>query len=171
MRLKMIDKNIDTAWTEKTTIFKTAIDKAEAFIIGAGADLSRTRYAREAAGLAYDNTDTFNTLLRGYYDRYGLKTITEADFYPFPSPEEQHAYWFKSISTMRYDFPSGKPYPDLHRIIKDKNHVILTTNTDGQFFKSGFDTDKICFIRKNWLSFNSRTSCNDELYHNIIRQR
>jgi hypothetical protein len=45
---------------KKTEILKTAIDKSEAIIIGAGAGLSRARYAREAAGLAYDNADTFN---------------------------------------------------------------------------------------------------------------
>jgi hypothetical protein len=39
----------------------------------------------EAAELAYDNTDTFNALFSGYHDRYGLKTISEADFHLFPT--------------------------------------------------------------------------------------
>jgi hypothetical protein len=39
-----------------------------------------------AAGLSYDNAVTFNALFPGYHDRYGLKTISEADFYPFPTP-------------------------------------------------------------------------------------
>jgi hypothetical protein len=60
----------DTTLTEKIAILKTALDKAEALIIGAGSGLSRTRYAREAAGLDYDNADTFNALFPGYHDRY-----------------------------------------------------------------------------------------------------
>jgi hypothetical protein len=64
--------------TEKIVILKTALDKADAIIIGAGAGLSA------AAGLAYDNADTFNTLFPGYHDRYDLQTINEADFYRFP---------------------------------------------------------------------------------------
>ncbi|MDR2786329.1 MAG: hypothetical protein LBB83_10500, partial [Treponema sp.] len=69
----------DTTLTKKVAIIKTALDKTEALIIGAGAGLSA------AAGLAYDNADTFNALFPGYHDRYGLNTISEADFYPFPT--------------------------------------------------------------------------------------
>jgi NAD-dependent SIR2 family protein deacetylase len=133
---------------QKTAILKVAIDKADAIIIGAGSGLS------SAAGLAYDNADTFNTLFPGYHDRYGLQTINEAEFYHFPTPEEQYAYWIRHIAAIRYDYPPGKPYLDLHRIVKDKNHVILTTNIDGQFVKSGFDPDKICFPREIYHSFN-----------------
>jgi NAD-dependent SIR2 family protein deacetylase len=136
--------------TENTKIIKTALGKTEALIIGAGAGLS------VAAGLPYDNAGTFNALFPGYHDRYGLKTIDEADFYPFPTPEEQYAYWVRHIAAIRYTFPPGKPYLDLHRIVKDKNHVILTTNIDGQFFKSGFDTEKICFPRATCHSSNAQ---------------
>jgi NAD-dependent SIR2 family protein deacetylase len=144
----------------KCDVIHTALNKAEAIIIGAGSGLSA------AAGLSYDNADAFNTLFPGYYDRYGLKTISEADFYPFPTPEEQYAYWVKSIVAIRYDYPPGKPYLDLYRIVKDKNHVILTTNTDGQFIKSGFDTGKICFPQGDLSFFQCSRPCSDEIYPN-----
>jgi NAD-dependent SIR2 family protein deacetylase len=150
----------DTDLTKKIGILKNSLEKAEAIIIGAGSGLS------SAAGLAYDNAGAFNTLFPGYHDRYGLKTISEADFYPFPTPEEQYAYWVKSIAAIRYDFPPGKPYLDLHRIVKDKNHVILTTNTDGQFSKSDFDTGKICFPQGDLSFFQCSTPCTDERYPN-----
>jgi NAD-dependent SIR2 family protein deacetylase len=143
-----------------TAAIKSSIEKSEALIIGAGAGLSA------AAGLACDNAKTFNALFPGYHDRYGLKTINEADFYRFPAPEEQYAYWFRYISAIRYNHPPGKPYLDLYRITKDKNHVILTTNTDGQFFKSGFDTEKICFPQGDLSFFQCSKPCNDELYPN-----
>ncbi|MDR3142645.1 MAG: hypothetical protein LBU37_13110, partial [Tannerellaceae bacterium] len=101
--------------SKKINVLKIALGKTEALIIGAGAGLSA------AAGLPYDNADTFNALFPGYHDRYGLKTIDEADFYPFPTPEEQYAYWVRHIAAIRYGFPPGKPYLDLHRIVKDKN--------------------------------------------------
>jgi NAD-dependent SIR2 family protein deacetylase len=56
----------DTSLDEKAIVLKTALDKTEALIIGAGAGLSA------AAGLAYDNTDTFNALFPGHHNRYGL---------------------------------------------------------------------------------------------------
>jgi NAD-dependent SIR2 family protein deacetylase len=93
----------NTTLSEKTAILKTAIDRADAIIIGAGAGLS------SAAGLAYDNADTFNTLFPGDHDRYGLKTINEADFYQFPTPGEQYAYWVKSIAAIRYDSRRENP--------------------------------------------------------------
>jgi hypothetical protein len=77
----------DTTLAEKISILKTAIDKAEALIIGAGSGLSRTRYAGEAAGLACDNAETFSALFPGCHDRYGLQSIGEADFYPFPTQQ------------------------------------------------------------------------------------
>jgi NAD-dependent SIR2 family protein deacetylase len=150
----------DTTLTEKTAVIKTALDNAEAIIIGVGAGLSA------AAGLAYDNTDTFNALFPDYHDRYSLKTISEADFYNFSTPEEQYAYWVRNIAAIRYDYPPGKPYLDLCCIIRDKNHVILTTNTDGQFFKSGFDTGKICFPQGDLSFFQCSKPCTDELYLN-----
>jgi NAD-dependent SIR2 family protein deacetylase len=124
----MIYTNI--SMTEKVQILKTAFDKTEALIIGTGAGLS------SAAGLDYDNADTFNAMFPGYHNRYGMKSINEADFYQFPTPEEQYAWWVRNIAAIRYDYPPGKPYLDLHRMIKDKNHIILTTNTAGQFPKS-----------------------------------
>jgi NAD-dependent SIR2 family protein deacetylase len=150
----------DTGLAKKVDILKTALDKTEALFIGSGAGLSA------AAGLAYNNADTFNTLFPGYNDRYGLKTINEADFYQFPTPEEQYAYWVKSIAAIRYDFPPGKPYLNLHHIIKDKNYIILTTNTDGQFLKSGFDLNKICFPQGDLSYFQCSKPCNDERYPN-----
>jgi NAD-dependent SIR2 family protein deacetylase len=145
----------DSDLSRAINVLKTTLDKTEALIIGAGAGLSA------AAGLDYDNPDTFNTLFPGYHDRYGMKSINEADFYQFPTPEEQYAWWIRNISTIRYDYPPGKPYLDLHRIIKDKNHVILTTNTDGQFFRSGFDTEKICFPQGDLSFFQCSTPCNN----------
>jgi NAD-dependent SIR2 family protein deacetylase len=160
----MIYSDIDL--DQKAVILKAAIEKAEALIIGAGAGLSA------AAGLDYDDTTTFNTLFPGYHDRYGLKTISEVGFYQFPTPEEQYAYWMRHICAIRYDFPAGKPYLDLHRIIKAKNHVILTTNTDGQFFKAGFDPDKICSPQGDLAFFQCSKPCNNGLYYNeqIVKQ-
>jgi NAD-dependent SIR2 family protein deacetylase len=145
---------------QKVSVLKSSLDKTEALIIGAGAGLST------AARLDYDNADTFNAIFPGYHDRYGLNSINEADFYQFPTPEEQYAYWVRNIAAIRYDYPPGKPYLDLHRIIKDKNHIILTTNTDGQFLKSGFDPEKICFPQGDLAFFQCSKPCTDDLYPN-----
>jgi hypothetical protein len=90
-------------YSQALFILKSALDKTEALIIGAGAGLS------SAAGLDCDNADTFNAMLPGYHDRYDIKTINEAGFYQFPTPEEQYDYWAKLISAARYNFPLEDP--------------------------------------------------------------
>jgi NAD-dependent SIR2 family protein deacetylase len=137
--------------SNKKIFITAALDKAEAVIIGAGAGLSN------AAGLRYDDTGFFNAIFPGYQDRYGLRTINEADFYPFPTPEEQYAYWTRHISAIRYQYPPGKPCIDLHRIIKDKNHFVLTTNTTANFRKLAL-TRKASVPRKATLLFSNAQS-------------
>ena len=99
----------------KTVILKTALNKADVILIGVGSGLST------AAGLRYDDIDFFNATFPGYHARYGIRTINEADFYRFPTPEEQYAYWTRLISALRYNPPAGTPYLDLHRIIRGKD--------------------------------------------------
>ncbi|GHU90398.1 hypothetical protein FACS189476_10440 [Spirochaetia bacterium] len=107
----------------ETATLKNAIDQADAIIIGAGSGLSA------AAGLSYDNPTIFKIWFPGYHEHYCLRTINEADFYQFPTPEEQYAYLVRLITAIQ-NYPPGKPYLDLRSIIRDKNYFILTTNTD-----------------------------------------
>ncbi|GHV71923.1 hypothetical protein AGMMS49928_26200 [Spirochaetia bacterium] len=145
--------------TQKKAILKTALKEVDTIIIGAGSGLST------AAELRYDDANFFTATFPGYREHYGLRTINEADFYPFPTPEEQYAYWTRLISTIQ-NYPPGKPYLDLHRIIRDKNYFILTTNTDGQFQKAGFPPEKICTPQGDLAFFQCSKPCTDELYPN-----
>jgi NAD-dependent SIR2 family protein deacetylase len=70
----------DTTLTEKTAVLKAALDKTEALIIGAGAGLST------AAGLAYDNTDTFNALFPGYLTATACNLSVRPIFTSSPPP-------------------------------------------------------------------------------------
>jgi len=139
---------------------KTAIEKATSIIIGAGSGLS------SASGLRYDDFNFFNTIFPNYHERYGLQTINEASFFQFPTPEEQYAFWARFISAIRYNFYAGKPYTDLHKIVRGKPHFVLTTNTDGQFLKSGFIHDEICSPQGDLAYFQCSSPCNNIIYPN-----
>ncbi|GHV51814.1 hypothetical protein AGMMS49579_07950 [Spirochaetia bacterium] len=144
----------------ETATLKNAIDQADAIIIGAGSGLSA------AAGLSYDNPTIFKIWFPGYHEHYGIRTINEAELYQFPTLEEHHAYWTRHIASIRYNRAIGKLYLDLYRIIKNKPYFILTTNTDGQFQKAGFDLKKICTPQGDLAFFQCSKPCNDELYPN-----
>ena len=97
-----MDIPLDSNLTTQAGQLKTAIEQAELIIIGAGSGLSAS------AGICYDDFNFFNTIFSKYHERYGLQTINEAEFFKFPTPEEQYAFWARFISVIRYKFPPGK---------------------------------------------------------------
>ena len=61
------------------------------------------------------------------------------------------------------DLPAGQTYTDLHALIDDKDHYIITTNQDAQFAKV-FDPDRIFTIQgdAHWMQCSRR--CTEEIY-------
>ena len=113
--------------TENQRVLKQKLSQAGAIVIGAGAGMSA------AAGLLYSG-ERFEKNFKEFIERYGLRDMYSAGFYPFPSPEEKWAYWSRHIYLNRYDMPSGKAYTDLFQAVRDKNYFVLTTNVDHQFW-------------------------------------
>jgi NAD-dependent SIR2 family protein deacetylase len=139
---------------------KIAVEQAEAIIIGAGSGLSA------ASGLCYDDFDFFDALFPQYYEHYLLRSINESTLYQFATVEEQYAFWTRFIFFIRYNFPAGRPYQDLYRVISGKPHFILTANTDGQFLKSGFNPEIICALQGDYAFFQCSRPCNNAIYDN-----
>jgi len=155
-----MDIPLDSNLTTQVGQLKAAIEQAKLIIIGAGSGLS------SASGLRYDDFIFFNALFPNYHERYGLQTINEALFFHFPTSEELYAFWARFISGVRYNFPAGKAYKDLYKIVQYKPYFILTTNTDGQFLKSGFNHDKIFSPQGDLAYFQCSRPCNYIIYPN-----
>ena len=114
------------AYEECLLALKRRLEQADAVVIGAGSGLSA------AAGLTYAGR-RFEDHFKEFIERYGMRDMYSAGFYPFPTQEEKWAYWSRHIYYNRYDMPAAKLYRDLYGIMKDKNHFVLTTNVDHQF--------------------------------------
>jgi NAD-dependent SIR2 family protein deacetylase len=136
------------------------LQNAQAVLIGAGAGLSA------AAGLLYADLDLYKRLFPGYHERYGLTGVYEGGFYPWQSEEEQLAYWARHIHAMRFQFPLGKPYVDLLRIVREHDYFVFTTNVDGQFHKAGFDIQKLATPQGDYGLFQCSRPCHDTVYPN-----
>ena len=65
---------------------RRALDEADAVLVGAGAGLSTS------AGLTYSG-ERFERLFPDLIDRYGLRDMYSAGFYPYETPEERWAFW------------------------------------------------------------------------------
>ncbi|MCB6610835.1 Sir2 silent information regulator family NAD-dependent deacetylase [[Clostridium] symbiosum] len=140
------------------------IDDADAVVIGAGSGLST------AAGLSYSG-ERFRNYFSDFIERYQMKDMYSAGFYPFATQEEKWAYWSRHIFCNRYDQPAGGAYLDLLALVKKKNYFVLTTNVDHQFWLAGFKADRIFATQGDYGKFQCRKACHNKLYDNEAQVR
>lgn len=140
------------------------LENADAIVTGAGSGLSA------AAGLTYFG-ERFTTHFHEFIERYGMKDMYSAGFYPFATQEEKWAYWSRHIYYNRYDVAAGPPYLDLYTLLKDKNYFILTTNVDHQFQLAGFPEERIFATQGDYGLFQCAKACHKKLYNNEAQVR
>lgn len=136
------------------------IEAADAVIIGAGAGLST------AAGLTYSGP-RFTENFREFITKYGFEAMPNmysAGFYPFPTPEAMWGYWSKH-AWMNRIAPEALPvYCQVHDLVADKPHFVLTTNVDHQFWKAGFADEEIFATQGDYGEIQCSVGCHDKVY-------
>ena len=133
------------------------IKEADYILIGAGAGLST------AAGLTYDG-ERFKKNFLEFIEKYGMKDMYSAGFYPFPSEEARWGYWSKHAYINGIE-PEGLPlYKKVFEMVKDKDYFVLTTNVDNQFRKAGFDEDRIFATQGEYRLIQCMKGCHKKTY-------
>lgn len=139
------------------------IKDADTVLIGAGAGLST------AAGLNYGGkrfNDNFGEFIKRYGSMY-MKDMYSAGFYPFPTEEAKWGYWSKHSYMNRIE-PEGLPlYKQVYEMTKDKEHFVLTTNVDHQFFKAGFEDEHIFATQGDYGLIQCEKGCHNKTYDAI----
>lgn len=138
---------------------KTALDTADAVVIGAGAGLST------AAGFPYAG-ERFERYFSDFAQKYGFRDMYSGGFYPYSTPEEYWAYWSRYITVNRYTDPPKPIYQSLLALVKDKDYFVLTTNVDHCFQKSGFDKKRLFYTQGDYGSFQCSAPCRQETFDN-----
>ncbi len=146
-------------YSEQLDKLKTAIDEADAVLVGAGAGLST------AAGLTYTG-ERFQRNFPDFIAKYHFADMYSATFYPYESPEEYWAYMSHHININRYSSPVGKPYHELQKMMSDKDYFVITTNVDHQFQKAGFDKHKLFYTQGDYGLWQCSAPCHDQTYDN-----
>ena len=136
-----------------------AIDNADAIVVGAGAGLST------AAGLTYAG-ERFERHFADFIAKYGFRDMYTAGFFPFPTLEEQWAYWSRHIWCNRYVEPPKDTYAKLLQLLDGKSVFVLTTNVDHQFQKAGFPKERLFYTQGDYGLWQCSEPCHDKTYDN-----
>jgi len=151
----------------KTLIKKLAhkIKECDAVVIGAGSGLSTS------AGLTYSG-ERFERYFADFIQKYHLRDMYSAGFYPYESLEEYWAYWSRHIYYNRYIDAPKDTYQQLFNLVKDKDYFVLTTNVDHQFQKAGFDKKRLFYTQGDYGLWQCSQPCHQQTYDNeeIVRQ-
>ena len=144
---------------------KTALDEADAVVIGAGAGLSTS------AGFTYEG-ERFHKYFADFEAKYGFHDMYAGGFYPYDTPEEHWAYWSRYILINRYMDAPKPVYEELFRLVKDKDCFVITTNVDHCFQKAGFDKKRLFYTQGDYGLFQCSEPCCQETWDNeaVIRQ-
>lgn len=145
-------------YSERIDRLRTLLDRADAIVIGAGSGLSA------AAGLDYAGAD-FEREFRPWIERYGFTDLYSSSFHPFDTEEERWAYWARHIWFARFSAGATALYTRLRQVVAARPHFVITTNVDGQFELSGFDSSRIFATQGDLAYLQSRSGRNRTLVY------
>ena len=150
-----------TAWAKADPIGRlySAIQDADAVIIGAGAGLSAS------AGFIYDG-ERFARYFRDFEEKYGFHDMYTGGFYPYETAEEHWAYWSRYIWVNRYMDAPRPVYQKLLQLVRDRDYFVLTTNVDHCFQKAGFDKNRLFCTQGDYGLFQCSEPCCQETWDN-----
>ena len=136
-----------------------ALSETESIVIGAGSGLSTS------AGFTYSG-ERFERYFSDFRDKYGFSDMYSGGFYPFPTEEEEWAYWSRYIFINRYTDPPKDTYSVLRDIVEDKDLFVITTNVDHCFQKAGFDKERLFYTQGDYGLWQCSGPCSEETYDN-----
>ena len=150
---------------QKVIALQAAFQQADTVLIGAGAGLSAS------AGFLYGG-ERFHRYFADFEEKYNFHDMYSGGFYPFPTLEENWAYWSRFIFLNRYCDPPKPVYPNLLELVKGKDYFVLTTNVDHCFQKAGFDKGRLFYTQGDYGLWQCSKPCHDKTYDNedVVRR-
>ena len=148
----------------KIEALKTALQDADAVLIGAGAGLSAS------AGFTYAG-ERFEKHFADFHAKYGFSDMYTGGFYPYTTLEEHWAYWSRYIMINRYTDAPKPVYKNLRTLVDGKNYFVLTTNVDHCFQKADFDKTRLFYTQGDYGLFQCSVPCHRKTYDNEAQVR
>lgn len=162
-------KEIPAEIQEKVDALQQLLSSSDAVLVGAGAGLSA------AAGLSYFDPVWFRQYqqemaARGYHFAYELVGMRDDEW----TPGRKWAYWATHIHYVREVFPPAELYRLLLGLLEGKDWFIVTSNCDRQFYRNGFDMQRVFEYQGNYDNAGCSVHCtrrtwdNHEQLHTVL---
>lgn len=148
-----------TSYSDKLERIRTALNEADAVIIGTGSGLSTS------AGFTYSG-ERFRQYFSDFEAKYDFHDMYSGGFFPFPSMEEYWAYWSRYIFVNRYMDPPKPVYSELLQLVQGKDYFVLTTNVDHCFQKAGVDKKRLFYTQGDYGLLQCSEPCCQETFDN-----
>lgn len=136
---------------------KKLIDESDYILIGAGAGLSTS------AGIEYDGKRFYDNF-EDFIEKYHFTDMYTSGFYDFKTEEEKWAYWARHMYVNDIGMEATKLYKDILKLVKNKKYFVITTNVDEQFYKAGFDKEKVFATQGSYRYIQCKNACHNKLY-------
>ena len=137
---------------------KKLIDEAEYVLIGGGAGLS------SSAGIEYSGK-RFEDTFKEFIEKYHFTDMYTSGFYDFKTQKEKWAYWAKHMYINDIGMKATNLYKEILELVKNKKYFVITTNVDDQFYKAGFDKDRIFATQGSYAYIQCSCACHDKIYN------
>ena len=144
--------------TEKLKEAVRLIMDSERLIIGGAAGLSA------AGGMDFMSEKSLKKNFPALSDM-GYKTLWQALWDPNRSECQKWGMHAAEIIWARFDYPVIKAYTDLLSIIEGKDYFVLTSNIDDQFYKAGFDPERVFAPQDSMAHFQCSVPCCDDIWY------
>ena len=136
---------------------KEIIKNTDYILIGAGAGLSTS------AGIEYTGK-RFKENFAEFIKKYHFTDMYTSGFYDFKTEEEKWAYWAKHMYINDIGMQATKLYQDILNLVKNKKYFVITTNVDDQFYKAGFDKERIFATQGSYRYIQCSKACHNKIY-------
>ena len=144
--------------SSKIEKIKKLINDADYVLIGAGSGLSTS------AGIEYSGK-RFEDNFKDYIIKYHFTDMYTAGFYGFETDEEKWGYWAKHMYINDIGMKATDLYKKILEIVKSKEYFVITTNVDDQFYKAGFDKNRIFAPQGSYAYVQCSRACHNKIYN------
>ncbi|WP_391591788.1 deacetylase SIR2 [[Mycoplasma] cavipharyngis] len=156
---------IDHTINDQLTLLTNLIEQADYLLVGIGAGLS------SADGFDYSQ----KYLLQYFPDfqqKYHFLDLLQASLYDYPNQQEYWAFQSRFVKHCFLDQPLGINHLKLKKLIKKKDYFVITTNSDQQLIKTGFDLNRLFYIQGQYCQMQCVHFCSNQTYQdlNLINQ-